>query len=323
MFDFLKDFLTEKEYEVIQARYFNNQTLQAIGDQLGLTRERIRQIQNNGITKLNRVIDNTAVSNVIAEIENIMNKQSAVLSYEKLSLELDKFTTGELELIVDASNTIETIKKTQLFNHGLYLRSKIDKKLIGQIAKKIEKDIKKQEEPELLNEFIIKIKKNLDGYVSQKTIGGVIEVLTITKELDGKIGHIKSRIVNPKSIRDKAIIVLERETQPLHFREISKKIHAEKFDRKKVTLEAVHNELIRYNDFVLVGRGLYALSKWGYEKGTVKDVIYNILREHGALSKKEIVNKVLNRRQVKVGTISLNLQKYPEFKRIGRATYSL
>jgi hypothetical protein len=323
MFDFLKDFLTEKEYEVIQARYFNNQTLQAIGDQLGLTRERIRQIQNNGITKLNRVIDNTAVSNVIAEIENIMNKQSAVLSYEKLSLELDKFTTGELELIVDASNTIETIKKTQLFNHGLYLRSKIDKKLIGQIAKKIEKDIKKQEEPELLNEFIIKIKNNLDGYVSQKTIGGVIEVLTITKELDGKIGHIKSRIVNPKSIRDKAIIVLERETQPLHFREISKKIHAEKFDRKKVTLEAVHNELIRYNDFVLVGRGLYALSKWGYEKGTVKDVIYNILREHGALSKKEIVNKVLNRRQVKVGTISLNLQKYPEFKRIGRATYSL
>lgn len=323
MFKFLKDFLTTKEYEVIQARYFNNQTLQAIGDQLGLTRERIRQIQNNGISKLNRVVENTEIAKVIQEIEAIMIKQSAVISYEKLAEEFSNFTIGELELIVDASNSIETIKKTQLFNHGLYLKSKIDKKLISQLAKKIEKDIKQQNEPEQINDFIIKIKEKIEGYVSQKTINGVIEILTITKELDGKIGHVKSRIVNPKSIKDKAIIILERESQPLHFREISKKIHAEKFDRKKVTLEAVHNELIRYNDFVLVGRGLYALSKWGYEKGTVKDVIHNILREHGALSKKEIVNKVLNRRQVKVGTISLNLQKYPEFKRIGRATYSL
>ncbi|MBT6143347.1 hypothetical protein HOH51_02425 [bacterium] len=90
-----------------------------------------------------------------------------------------------------------------------------------------------------------------------------------------------------------------------------------------MTVEAVHNELIRYEDFVLVGRGLYALSEWGYTKGTVKDVIYQILEEYGPLKKKEIVEHVLKKRQVKIGTISLNLQKNTEFKRVGRAIYSI
>ena len=85
----------------------------------------------------------------------------------------------------------------------------------------------------------------------------------------------------------------------------------------------MHNELIRYDDFVLVGRGLYALQSWGYTKGTVKDVIFEILNENGPMKKKEIVEEVLKRRQVKIGTISLNLQKNPEFKRVGRAIYSI
>jgi hypothetical protein len=40
----------------------------------------------------------------------------------------------------------------------------------------------------------------------------------------------------------------------------------------------VHNELIRNKDFVLVGRGIYALKEWGYEPGTVSHVIEAILK---------------------------------------------
>ena len=72
---------------------------------------------------------------------------------------------------------------------------------------------------------------------------------------------------------------------------------------------ALHNELIRYEDFVLVGRGLYALKSWGFTKGTVKDVIFEILKENGPMKKKEIVEEVLKRRQVKIGTISLTYKK--------------
>ena len=90
-----------------------------------------------------------------------------------------------------------------------------------------------------------------------------------------------------------------------------------------MTEQAVHNELIRYEQFVLVGRGLYALKEWGYREGTVEDIIRFILTKKSPMTKQEIIQGVLKQRQVKKGTISLNLQKCPDFKRVGRAVYSL
>ena len=117
-------------------------------------------------------------------------------------------------------------------------------------------------------------------------------------------------------------IILRKAGTPLHFMEIANRIREAHFDHKNVTIQAVHNELIRYPQFVLVGRGLYALHEWGYEPGTVADVIEKILKEKGPLSKKEIISEVAKQRTVKVGTISLNLQKMPYFVRVGRAVYA-
>jgi hypothetical protein len=39
------------------------------------------------------------------------------------------------------------------------------------------------------------------------------------------------------------------------------------------------------------------------------------------MTKQEIIEGVLKQRQVKKGTISLNLQKNPQFVRVGRAVY--
>ena len=58
----------------------------------------------------------------------------------------------------------------------------------------------------------------------------------------------------------------------------------------------------------MVGKGTYALGEWGYYPGTVKDVIYQILRSHGApLSQKQIIDQVKSQRVVKKNTILLNL----------------
>ena len=76
--------------------------------------------------------------------------------------------------------------------------------------------------------------------------------------------------------------------------------------------------------FVLVGRGIYALKEWGYKKGTVADVITEVLKESKEpLHRDEIVRRVLKKRFVKETTILLNLQGKSEFKRVAKATYSL
>ena len=161
-----------------------------------------------------------------------------------------------------------------------------------------------------------------DRIPSRELIQSCLKVDERLREIDEGWGLTEWRFVRPRSIRDKVEIILKKTGQPLHFMEIANKIREAKFDHKNVTVQAVHNELIRYPQFVLVGRGLYALREWGYEPGTVADVIEKILKEKGPLSKKEIISEVGKQRTVKVGTISLNLQKMPYFVRVGRAVYA-
>jgi DNA-directed RNA polymerase delta subunit len=92
--------------------------------------------------------------------------------------------------------------------------------------------------------------------------------------------------------------------------------------KKKTHPQTVHNELIKDKRFVLVGRGTYALSEWGYKRGTVKEVLEEILRKHSRPMKRgDIIKKVLEVRQVKKSTIVINLNTF--FAKIDKDTYAL
>jgi len=99
----------------------------------------------------------------------------------------------------------------------------------------------------------------------------------------------------------------------MHFTEVAKAI-AKYFDKRAHTA-TTHNELIKDKRFVLVGRGLYALTEWGYSAGIVREVITEILKKHGPLTKEEIIERVLRERYVKPNTIVVNLQNPAYFKR--------
>jgi hypothetical protein len=143
-------------------------------------------------------------------------------------------------------------------------------------------------------------------------------------EFDGKWGLTTWPQVNPKSIRDKTYLVMGKHGKPMHFTEISDHIRNSNFRRSNVTIQAVHNELIKDERFILIGRGIYALAEWGYTAGTVADIIVDVLREEAApLHKDEIVKRVLQKRQVRTTTIVLNLQEKDHFVRVAKATYKL
>jgi thioredoxin reductase len=120
-------------------------------------------------------------------------------------------------------------------------------------------------------------------------------------------------------MRDFAYLAIRRHGSPMHFTEVAKAIQ-ELFDRE-AHVATCHNELIKDKRFVLVGRGLYALSEWGYAAGVVKDVIREIIKKHGPLTKQEIVEKVLKERYVKENTISVNLQNPKFFKKNKEGKY--
>ena len=122
-------------------------------------------------------------------------------------------------------------------------------------------------------------------------------------------------------MRDYAYLILRRHGSPVHFREVAKLI-GEVFN-KKAHVATTHNELIKDPRFVLVGRGLYALREWGYSTGVVRDVIRDILKKEGPLSKEQVLEKVLKERYVKPNTIMVNLQNPQFFKKNKQGLYTV
>ena len=155
-----------------------------------------------------------------------------------------------------------------------------------------------------------------------------LAALSLSKQIDrnvfGEYGLSDWPEIKPRGVRDRAYLVLKKENKPKHFREIASLINTASFSNKKANIQTVHNELIKDGRFVLVGRGIYGLSEWGYKAGTVKDVLVNILKEsRRSLAKQELVTKVLSSRYVKENTILLNLQDSKTFRKKDDGTYSL
>src|SRR5690606_41179051 len=179
--------------------------------------------------------------------------------------------------------------------------------------------IKEAKEPRTVDQLYDKL-----SYEHPAQVAALASISKQLAHLRDTWGLTKWPTVNPKNIRDKIYVILADNKKPMHFSDIAKSIKGSSFKRKDVTTQAIHNELIKDKRFVLIGRGIYALDNWGYSKGTVADIITDILKKaEGPLHRDEIVKRVLKNRQVKETTILLNLQSKPQFKRISKATYAL
>ena len=146
----------------------------------------------------------------------------------------------------------------------------------------------------------------------------------ITSNPYGEYGLTSWPAISPRGIKDKAFVALNRQGKAMHFLEIAKAINGAGWSKKKAHPQTVHNELIKDQRFVLVGRGLYALREWGYEPGVVRDVLVSVLKKAAQpLSKEEIIKSVMDKRFVKAPTILLNLQNKNLFKKNEEGKYTL
>ena len=168
-------------------------------------------------------------------------------------------------------------------------------------------------------------KEKADVVNANKVIYSILQAAKkIEQNKFGFWGVNDSREIKPKTINDKIYLILKNSGKPMHFAEIADKINQTSFDKKKANAATVHNELILDEKYILVGRGLYGLKEWGYQKGTVADVIEKIMSEAGEpLSREEIINKVLAQRVVKKATINLALMNRDKFEVAAGGKYKM
>lgn len=303
-------------------------TLSSIGRSLKLSRERIRQIEKEALKKLTVAIveKNHEYASKIIEIFTQHGGISAHSTVaEKFFDSVTKTNKNELNalnLIFYLMPQLIKVEKTKEIEAS-WMLSTLDKNEVVSIIDQWAAHLAKVKKPMTIDVLV----KNHPEH-SKYEVTFLSELPKISKKIvqteTGHIGLVAWPEVNPRNVRDKIYYVLKSEGKPLHFGDIAEKINAREFGKKKVVRATVHNELIADSRFVLVGRGIYALSEWGYEPGTVKDMIATVLKNKPeGLTADKIVEEVLKQRSVKKSTILINLQTKPDFQKVKGDKFAL
>lgn len=322
--DILGTIEKDREREIITRRFGLNsrkETLEEIGELLGITRERVRQIEKQAVIRLSALKHPhlERVKKVFSEhIENLGRVAPLAELAEQLGVE-DQSGHAQVSFLARLVPEFEVMHDSDHFHHSVALKEHHDSNRIYELGQELVDTIKSIGKPASISA----VREKMPSELAEHHAHGLARSSKHVTSLDGKWGLISWPLVNPKSIRDKIYVILQKQSKPMHFTAIAGAIKESSFKRRDVTTQAIHNELIKDARFVLVGRGIYALAEWGYSQGTVADIISNILKEESPLHRDEIVRRVLNQRHVKPTTIILNLQGKKQFKRVAKATYSL
>lgn len=320
----------EREREIITRRfglYDRKETLEQIGELLGITRERVRQLEKAILIRLKIAIEDGKVptsASLEKQIVRQLTEMGRVARVSDLADRLignksDARDRARIAFVAELSPNLTVVNENDNYHHAVGIADYGDEKKLKSQIDEIVKTIKKHGEPLTIDQLDEQL-----NYEHPDHVRALASVSKLLAHLRDNWGLVKWPTVNPKNIRDKIYVILAENGKPLHFSEIAEAIKDSSFKRKDVTTQAIHNELIKDKRFVLIGRGIYALDSWGFSKGTVADIIVDVLKNADEpLHRDEIVKRVLKSRQVKETTILLNLQSKSQFKRVAKATYAL
>ena len=326
--------LNSRSQDIISRRFGlktgSVETLESIGKKYKITRERVRQIEEASLREFRKSFNGFNLKEQVLKIKDIVQSYGNVARQDFLFHEFSgshqyNKVNAALVFLMTVSSVFDFHPEDDDYFSFWTLKDPFYESKAKETVIKLIQAIKKQDSVILEAGIISFFNKTTQESINDKKI--ILSNLSLSKKIGknifGEFGLANWTEIRPKGIKDKAYLVLKRNSKPLHFRDIAISINSYKFDLKKANVQTVHNELIKDKRFVLVGRGLYALSDWGYEAGTVKDVLTTLLKKHGPMEKDKIIAKTAEIRFVKPNTIVLNLQDRKFFKKDEKGLYAL
>lgn len=333
--------IEDRSRRVLEARFGvtgdEPQTLQAVGDREHLTRERVRQIESVALGALRARASSlqSATTAALADLRSLLVSLGGSVLEDTLFEAVGGASgrdRGALRLLLTTLPGVAEARETKrTFAHWTVtdLPSSADGgapppslELVLETAERILSSAR-HVLPE--SEFFAAVKRELGRPVGDRPLRSLLAAgRGVVRTPFGEWGLKGWTEATPRSAGDKAYVILRRAGKPLHFTAMTEAINRAGFAGKRAHAQTVHNELIRSDRFVLVGRGLYGLKEWGYKPGTVADVLVRLLKEAGPpLSKQRLVESALKQRFVKRNTVLLALQNRRLFRDIGDGRYAL
>lgn len=327
----LKDLKDRSRYVIVK-RYGledpEKRTLESIGKEYGITRERVRQIENFGISSIRKSDAFAEAEIVFKELKDAIDSLGSLVEKNELLSMFgeDSIIQNHIQFFLVLGHEFNFHKEDKEFNERWSTNkdsAEAVHTILGDLHEKIgEDDI--LHEDEIIDAFK-KHDRTLDLSKHGQDKDAIMRFIRTSAALGknplGDWGLATSPSIKIRGVRDYAFLVMRKNGSLMHFREVADSI--EKTFNRKTHVATTHNELIKDKRFVLVGRGIYGLIEWGYNEGVVRDVISEIIKREGPMTRDEIVDKVLKERYLKRNTILVNLQNPDAFYKDDRGLYHI
>lgn len=327
--------LKEREKTILSKRYGLSgeqmQTLKTVGEEQGLTRERVRQIEKDLLKNLKRGVQQ--LDSFMAARDLLLTtitEHGGIMSEKTLMGHLGAETEEEANALKFLLNLMAELEEHGEDEHVKLSWSRLgfDKVFLKEFIETTKKILNNHGKPLQPEEFIEKFAaseffKKFESKLPPKVIVNYLHTAAgIHKNPFGEFGLQHWNEIRPKDVGDKAYLVMKHHGKPEHYSAITDLINKHGLDKRTAYKETVHNKLIKDKRFVLVGRGIYALSEWGYKPGVVSEIIVNVLKESGQpMAREAIIEEVLKRRMVKTNTILVGLSNKKLVKKVGKNLY--
>ncbi len=322
--------LQERASDVIMHRFGltadgARKTLEEIGKKYNITRERVRQIENAAINLIKKSQAYKSEQATFEELKKLVRELGFVVSeHELLShVSKDKNTQNHIHFYLVLGDAFKKHREDEHFHS----RWSVDDEMADKIhdsLRKLYSNLKDEDivpETDMIKKFFDHLKDVAEEYKNEEIVKRWLAMSkTISKNPLGEWGRANSPSIRTRGVRDYAFLVMRRHGSPMHFKEVADAVS--KTFGKKIHYATCHNELIKDSRFVLVGRGIYALSEWGYKAGIAREVIRDILKNEGPMTKEAVVARVNKERYFKKNTILVNLVNPKYFKKGKDGLYS-
>jgi DNA-directed RNA polymerase specialized sigma24 family protein len=301
--------------------------LEEIGRRLGLTRERIRQIEQKAVAKLQHPYRRRLIAPLVAWLEQALCDADGVLSIQAAQATIaaqvgDPTIVSEsliafVLLFAPALVQITCLPAIALnrLPYGSHIAS------IPAVCAALKRALHEARTALTGEELLARVATASDTGARGPVVPGSFVAACLRAHPDiaqNEDGTWKLRRKAYSRLGD-IIIVLREHGKPLHFTEIAARVNQRLPVDRQARPQSIHAQLgADFQIFARVGPGTFGLAEWGLapERDSV-ETAYRILCETGhPLEIDVLIDRVLERWQIQRGSVRIALRLDPRFTRV-------
>lgn len=323
--------LRSREKQIINWRYGLDGealTLEDVGQRLDITRERVRQIQNRALSKLQHRF--AIVRSLKLLLVHLVKQNGGLIDESQLTTVLDHEMTidtvrpiGVARLVFEIDDAVKWHPKIQAW---ALINLPLDE--LEDVQRHLSSILEKECAPLPLDEIIARFKATRFYRNRQETVTD--DVIRACVKVHAEISLDENGLCELKKWErhrtDEVILTLRAIGEPAHYTLIAQRANKMLEKEMRTPVRNFYTMLCHRTElFVRVGRGIFGLKEWGLsDDGNLANAAYRVLAEAGKpLHIEAITDLVLDTWHVGRASVQAAILQDDRFYRAAPATFGL